>query len=101
MRKIPTEALPRQYASRCLVHSSSGHTGPNSPLSGFLGFQDGIVEAFYTPRGLAHENRACHIATVTAEYSTLVEDDQFVFPQQLSSGVCMRPSGPGACGHDG
>ena len=74
------------------VHGSSGHPGPNRrswPLPEPPGPRyTGSARAFGRP---TQENRARHVAAITAEYSTLVEDDQFVFPQRFGGGC--------ACAH--
>src|SRR5271156_4527900 len=57
------------------------------------------------PRTRSHrrppqEDGTCHVATVVAQYSTLVKDDQLVFPEELGRRASVRPGGARAGGDD-
>src|SRR4029077_14599031 len=75
--------------------------GMNSALGSLLGLEDGIVEAPDTFWRATHVNSPRHIAAIAAEYSTLVEDDQFVFPQQFGGRLRVGPCGTRPGSHNG
>src|SRR5260370_42520115 len=51
-------------------------------------------------RGPPYKYGAGNVAAIVAEYSTQVQHDQFIFPQSLGRGACMRVGGALSKSHD-
>lgn len=55
-----------------------------------LSFYDGVIETADTPGRLPEVHSTSHVSSVTTEYSTKVEDNKFIFFQQLAGGARVR-----------
>src|ERR1700734_1824402 len=76
------------------VHLASLHAGPDCLSGRSLRFQNGIIEPPDLNRRASQKYCPGQVAAITAEYSTLVQDDQFVFPEELGSRPRVRPGRP-------
>jgi len=91
--EITSEAVLIEKTPRDPVNASGSHTGPESVLRRFLGLLHCFVPSPYASRCASQKDRARQIAAIVAEYSTQVQDHQFVFLQSLFSRPRMRQSG--------
>src|SRR5580704_16781474 len=115
--EVTFQARTLENVARCSVDSCGRYSWPDGGDSGFLGFENCVIEraGFVTSR-ITHpsprrctrpdrrpsqEDGTCHVATVVAQYSTLVKDDQLVFPEELGCGARVGPGGARAGGDDG
>src|ERR1700735_3781310 len=100
MRKILLQPMAFQRPARRSIYLTSLHARPYGCSGGFLSFQHGIVQPPYPRWSSSHKYRPGQVAAITAEYSTLVQDDQFVFPERLASGPGMSPGGTRSRGNN-
>src|SRR6266568_3003870 len=102
VHEIRAEAMLIEKTPRGPVNASGSYTGAKSVLRRFLGLLYRFVPSSNASGCAPQKDRARQITAVVAEYSTQVQDHQFVFLQSFFSRPRMRQSGtrPGGLGND-
>ena len=80
MHKIFVKPVVRQNPSGGGIDIPTGDAGPRRGNRSRLRFLDRAIASPYARRGASDEDSPRNIAAIVAEYSTQVEDDQFIFP---------------------
>src|SRR5579863_4454538 len=101
MRKVLRQLASPQSPPCRAIYIPGRRARPNRVLGRLLSVQNRIVEPANLGRGFADVNRARHIAAVAADYSTLIEDDQFAFADRPGGRSGMRPRRTRPGRHDG
>jgi hypothetical protein len=101
VHEIRSEAMLIEKTPRGPVNASGSHTGAKSAMRGFLGLLYRFVPSPNASGCASQKDCARQITAIVAEYSTQVQDDQFVFLQLLFSRPRMRQSGTRPGSDDG
>ena len=101
VHEIRAEAMLIEKTPRGPVNASGSYTGAKSVLRRFLGLLYRFVPSSNASGCAPQKDRARQITAVVAEYSTQVQDHQFVFLQSFFSRPRMRQSGTRPGGDDG
>src|SRR5437879_9569083 len=99
--EVRSEAMPIEKAPCGPVNASGGDTGAKSVMRGLLGLLHRFVPSPNTSGRVSQKNRARQITAVVAEYSTQVQDHQFVFLQPLFRRPSVWQSGTRSRGDNG
>src|SRR5260370_8098123 len=93
--------MPRQNLPGSRIDVTTADAGLDCGDCGRLRVLHRTIPSSDARRGPPYKYGAGNVAAIVAEYSTQVQHDQFIFPQSLGGGPCMRVGGALSKSHDG